>query len=130
MSMTPGTGEFLSRIKDPADLRKLDADALPALCEEIRQFIIEMLSAHPGHLGASLGAVEIAVAIHYIFDTPYDKVIWDVGHQAYAHKILTGRKDIFDRNRINACKKPSSTSNNIEGVLNVFVSTPGKHTPA
>jgi 1-deoxy-D-xylulose-5-phosphate synthase len=98
--MTPKTGDLLININDPSDLRKLSVEALPQLCEEIRNFIVDVLSANPGHLGASLGAVEIAVAIHYIFDTPYDKVIWDVGHQAYAHKILTGRREIFHTNRM------------------------------
>jgi 1-deoxy-D-xylulose-5-phosphate synthase len=98
--MTPRTGDLLPTINDPSDLRKLGVENLPALCEEIRYFIIDVLSANPGHLGASLGAVELAVAIHFIFDTPYDKVIWDVGHQAYAHKILTGRKEIFHTNRM------------------------------
>ena len=98
--MTPKIGNLLSTINDPSDLRQLRIEDLPELCEEIRNFIIDELCANPGHLGASLGAVEIAVAIHYIFDTPYDKVIWDVGHQAYAHKILTGRKEIFHTNRM------------------------------
>jgi 1-deoxy-D-xylulose-5-phosphate synthase len=98
--MTPKTDDRLGKINDPSDLRKLKAEELPGLCDDIRQFIIEVLSANPGHLGASLGAVELAVAIHYVFNTPYDKIIWDVGHQAYAHKILTGRKEIFHTNRM------------------------------
>ncbi|HPS62914.1 MAG TPA: 1-deoxy-D-xylulose-5-phosphate synthase [Bacteroidales bacterium] len=93
--MTPLSLPLLSRIDLPSDLRKLDPDELPALCEEIRQFIIEVMAVNPGHLGASLGAVELATALHYVYQTPYDKVIWDVGHQAYAHKILTGRKERF-----------------------------------
>lgn len=93
--MLPGIGALLQRINNPEDLRKLSVEELPLLCSEIRQFIIEVMSSNPGHLGASLGAVEIAVAIHYVFNTPYDKLIWDVGHQAYAHKIITGRKDQF-----------------------------------
>jgi len=72
---------------------------LPKLCKELRQFIIDVISENPGHLGASLGTVEMTVALHYIFKTPYDKLVWDVGHQAYAHKILTGRKDVFHTNR-------------------------------
>ncbi|MBU2650196.1 MAG: 1-deoxy-D-xylulose-5-phosphate synthase [Bacteroidetes bacterium] len=92
-------GKLLSRINDPSDLRKLKEEELPELCREIREFIIDEISHNPGHLGSSLGAVEQAVAIHYVFDTPYDKLIWDVGHQAYAHKILTGRKDVFHTNR-------------------------------
>jgi 1-deoxy-D-xylulose-5-phosphate synthase len=93
--MTPQPGPLLAGVNYPSDLRKLTLDQLPQLCEEVRYFIIDVLSQNPGHLGASLGAVELSVAIHYAFDTPYDKVIWDVGHQAYAHKILTGRKDLF-----------------------------------
>ena len=94
--MTPLTGPLLTNINLPSDLKKLKLDDLPALCEEIRQFIIEVMSVNPGHLGASLGAVELAVALHYVYDAPFDKIIWDVGHQAYAHKILTGRKDRFE----------------------------------
>ena len=97
--MSPGSETLLSKINSPADLKKLDEEQLPQVCDEIRNFIIEVISANPGHLAASLGAVELAVAIHYVFDTPKDKLVWDVGHQAYAHKILTGRKDIFDTNR-------------------------------
>jgi 1-deoxy-D-xylulose-5-phosphate synthase len=89
----------LSIINSPEDLKKLDEGELPQLCSELRKFIIDVVSHHPGHLGASLGAVELAVAIHYVFNTPYDKLIWDVGHQAYAHKILTGRRDAFPTNR-------------------------------
>ena len=92
-------GKILASINSPKDLRKLNEDDLFLLCDEIRQFIIDVVSHHPGHLGASLGAVELAVAIHYVFNTPYDKLIWDVGHQAYAHKIITGRRDIFHTNR-------------------------------
>ena len=94
--MTPHTGPLLTSINLPSDLKKLKLDELPKLCEEIRQFIIEVMSVNPGHLGASLGAIELAVALQYVYDTPFDKIIWDVGHQAYAHKILTGRKDRFE----------------------------------
>jgi 1-deoxy-D-xylulose-5-phosphate synthase len=90
---------LLSGIDSPNDLRKLHVYQLEQLAAEIREFIIDKCSANPGHFGASLGAVEIAVALHYVFNTPYDKLIWDVGHQAYAHKILTGRKNAFDSNR-------------------------------
>ncbi|MEI6886002.1 MAG: 1-deoxy-D-xylulose-5-phosphate synthase [Bacteroidota bacterium] len=93
--MTPAIGPLLAHINNPDDLRKLRIDQLPQLCAEIRQFIIDVISINPGHLGASLGAVELSVAVHYVFDTPNDKVIWDVGHQAYAHKILTGRRESF-----------------------------------
>ncbi|HOI87750.1 MAG TPA: 1-deoxy-D-xylulose-5-phosphate synthase [Lentimicrobium sp.] len=91
--------KLLNTIDAPADLRRLREEDLPLLCSEIRQFIIEVISSNPGHLGASLGAVELAVAIHYAFNTPVDKLIWDVGHQAYAHKIITGRRDQFHTNR-------------------------------
>ena len=97
--MSPTQGKLLQNIDSPDDLRKLDETELPELCTEIRQFIIDVISANPGHLGASLGAVELAVAIHYAFNTPDDKLIWDVGHQAYAHKIITGRRDRFHTNR-------------------------------
>jgi 1-deoxy-D-xylulose-5-phosphate synthase len=97
--MTPPQGTILSKINSPEDLRKLPIDELPTLCQEIRQFILEVISRNPGHLGASLGAVELTTAIHYAFNTPNDKLVWDVGHQAYAHKILTGRKDVFYTNR-------------------------------
>lgn len=90
---------LLDNIDSPADLKKLSIDKLPQLCTELRQFIIEQLSHNPGHFAASLGVVELTVAIHYVFDCPQDKLIWDVGHQAYGHKILTGRRKIFDTNR-------------------------------
>ena len=91
---------LLQNINSPADLRKLPLSDLPQLCHEIREFIIDHTSQNPGHVGASLGAVELAVAIHYVFNTPYDQLIWDVGHQAYAHKILTGRRELFHTNRM------------------------------
>jgi 1-deoxy-D-xylulose-5-phosphate synthase len=97
--MTPSQGTTLSKINTPEDLRKLPIEELPQVCKEIRQFILEVISKNPGHLGASLGVVELTAAIHYAFNTPDDKLIWDVGHQAYAHKILTGRKDVFYTNR-------------------------------
>lgn len=99
LSMTPAKGTLLSQINSPDDLRQLDVGQLPELCKDIRQFILEVISRNPGHLGASLGVVELTAAIHYAFNTPEDKLIWDVGHQAYAHKILTGRKDVFSTNR-------------------------------
>ncbi len=98
MPTTPGP--ILALINSPKDLKKLPEDKLAELCTEIRDFLIEETSQNPGHLGSSLGAVELAVALHYVFDTPYDKLIWDVGHQAYAHKILTGRRDRFHTNRM------------------------------
>ncbi|MBR6116246.1 MAG: 1-deoxy-D-xylulose-5-phosphate synthase [Paludibacteraceae bacterium] len=91
--------KYINRIDSPADLKKLRPEELPAVCAELRQFIIEALSKNPGHLASSLGAIELTVALHYVFDTPQDKLVWDVGHQAYAHKILTGRRDRFHTNR-------------------------------
>lgn len=90
---------FLNRINSPSDLKQLSIEELQVYCAELRQFIIDQVSMNPGHLGSSLGAVELAVAIHYVYDTPDDKLIWDVGHQAYAHKIITGRRDLFHTNR-------------------------------
>jgi 1-deoxy-D-xylulose-5-phosphate synthase len=90
---------LLDKISSPADLRKLAPDDLARVSMELRQFIIDVVCKNPGHLGASLGVVELTVALHYVFNTPYDKIIWDVGHQAYGHKILTGRKDKFYTNR-------------------------------
>ncbi len=91
--------KILNRINSPADLKPLGKEELHTLCAELREYIIECCSKNPGHLGASLGAVEIAVAVHKVFDTPADKVVWDVGHQAYAHKIITGRREAFLQNR-------------------------------
>ena len=91
--------QYINKIDSPADLKKLNVEELPAVCAELRQFIIEALSKNPGHLGSSLGTIELTVALHYVFDTPEDKLVWDVGHQAYAHKILTGRRDRFHTNR-------------------------------
>lgn len=90
---------LLSQINSPQDLKKFKVDDLVAISDELRQFIIDIVSSNPGHFGASLGVVELTVALHYIFDTPFDRLIWDVGHQAYGHKILTGRRDIFHTNR-------------------------------
>lgn len=91
--------QYINKIDSPADLKKLKVEELPAVCTELRDFIIETLSKNPGHLGSSLGTIELTVALHYVFDTPKDKLVWDVGHQAYAHKILTGRRDRFHTNR-------------------------------
>ncbi|MBG0858391.1 MAG: 1-deoxy-D-xylulose-5-phosphate synthase [Bacteroidales bacterium] len=94
------TGEsLLFKISTPEDLRKLDPSDLVRVSAELRQFIIDVVSTNPGHFGASLGVVELTVALHYVFNTPYDKIIWDVGHQAYGHKILTGRRENFHSNR-------------------------------
>ena len=93
-------GPLLSTIEIPDDLKKLKEDQLPILCDELRQFIIDIVSVKGGHFGASLGVVELTVALHYVFNTPYDQLVWDVGHQAYGHKILTGRKNVFHTNRV------------------------------
>lgn len=93
-------GKLLSRIESPEDLKKLDQVQLVKLCEELRQFIVDNVSVYGGHFGASLGVIELTVALHYVFNTPKDQLVWDVGHQAYGHKILTGRKDIFHTNRM------------------------------
>lgn len=91
--------KFLNEIDSPEDLRKLSVEDLPEVCRELREMIIDELSRNPGHFGSSLGVIELTVALHYTFSTPYDRIVWDVGHQAYAHKILTGRRDRFSTNR-------------------------------
>ena len=91
--------KYLTKIDYPVDLRKLKVEELPAVCDELRRDIIEELAMNPGHLASSLGVVELTVALHYVFNTPYDRIVWDVGHQAYGHKILTGRRDRFCTNR-------------------------------
>lgn len=94
--MADNMGEhLLNRIHFPADLHQLSEEQLPEVCAELRQYIIDVLSENPGHLGASLGTVELTVALHYVFNAPYDRIVWDVGHQAYGHKILTGRREAF-----------------------------------
>lgn len=90
---------ILNTIYSPSDLRKLSEEQLPQVCRELREFIIESLSHNPGHFASSLGSVELTVALHYVYDTPNDKLVWDVGHQAYGHKIITGRRDRFHTNR-------------------------------
>ncbi|MFA7473491.1 MAG: 1-deoxy-D-xylulose-5-phosphate synthase N-terminal domain-containing protein, partial [Spirosomataceae bacterium] len=92
-------GNLLSKINSPEDLRKLKPSELPQVCNELRQYIIDIVSVYGGHFGASLGVVELTVALHYVFNTPDDQLIWDVGHQAYGHKILTGRRERFHTNR-------------------------------
>lgn len=92
-------GPLLSKINTPDDLKQLSMDQLPRLCDELRQYIIDIVSVHGGHFGASLGVVELSAALHYVYNTPYDQLVWDVGHQAYGHKILTGRRDHFHTNR-------------------------------
>ncbi|MDZ4714931.1 MAG: 1-deoxy-D-xylulose-5-phosphate synthase [Cytophagales bacterium] len=98
MLITPGP--LLAEINSPADLKKLDQAQLVQLCQELRQFIIDNVSIYGGHFGASLGVAELTVALHYVFNAPYDQLVWDVGHQAYGHKILTGRRDSFYTNRV------------------------------
>ena len=97
MEITPGP--LLQNIDNPDDLKKLSRQQLHQVCDELRQFIIDVVSVHGGHFAASLGVVELSVALHYVYNTPYDQLVWDVGHQAYGHKILTGRRDIFSTNR-------------------------------
>lgn len=94
-----GRYPLLRQIDTPADLRRLSPADLPEVCSELRSFLIDTVSSHPGHFASSMGAVELTVALHYVFNTPYDRIVWDVGHQAYGHKILTGRRDRFDTNR-------------------------------
>lgn len=91
--------KYLKQIDSPVDLKAVPRDELTTVCDELRHFIIEEVSKNPGHLGSSLGVVELTVALHYVFNTPYDRIVWDVGHQAYGHKILTGRRDKFYTNR-------------------------------
>jgi 1-deoxy-D-xylulose-5-phosphate synthase len=97
MDITPGP--LLTTINSPADLKSLSREQLHQVCDELRQYIIDVVSVHGGHFAASLGVVELTVALHYIYNTPYDQLVWDVGHQAYGHKILTGRRDNFHTNR-------------------------------
>jgi 1-deoxy-D-xylulose-5-phosphate synthase len=97
MEIKPGA--LLQHIDCPADLKKLDKELMPQVANELRQYIIDVVSVYGGHFGASLGVVELSVALHYVFNTPYDQLVWDVGHQAYGHKILTGRRDNFPTNR-------------------------------
>src|SRR4029079_4536375 len=97
--MVISPGPLLSTIDSPADLKKLKRNQLHILCDELRQYIVDVVSVYGGHFGASLGVVELTVALHYVYNTPYDQLVWDVGHQAYGHKILTGRRDVFSTNR-------------------------------
>ncbi len=91
--------KYLDKVDTPVDVKKLSKNELAFLCNDIRSFLIETLAQNPGHFGASLGVIELTVALHYVYNTPYDKIVWDVGHQAYGHKIITGRKDEFHTNR-------------------------------
>ena len=111
--------KYLHTIQYPSDLKALPRQVLPDVCEELRAFIVEELSHNPGHLGSSLGTVELTVALHYVFDTPHDQLVWDVGHQAYAHKILTGRRERFHTNR--QFKGLSPFTNPAESEYDAFV---------
>lgn len=132
--------DLLKRIDSPGDLRELPVNLLPEVCSELRDMIIDELSRNPGHLGSNLGSIELTVAVHYVFNTPYDRIVWDVGHQAYSHKILTGRRDRFCTNRkLNGlCPFPSPAeseydtftcghaSNSISAALGMAVAAAGK----
>lgn len=111
--MTEKSYKYLYNIDSPVDLKAVPKNELPNVCDELRQFIIEEVSKNPGHLGSNLGTVELTVALHYVFKAPYDRIVWDVGHQAYGHKILTGRRDLFHTNRqlngISGFPKPSES---------------------
>lgn len=132
---------LLNAIDSPADLRKLPVEALPCVCSDIRAFLIDALSRNPGHFASSLGAVELTVAMHYVFNTPYDRIVWDVGHQAYGHKLLTGRRDRFETNRkfggLSGFPNPAESeydtftaghaSNSISAALGMAVATEMNH---
>jgi 1-deoxy-D-xylulose-5-phosphate synthase len=111
-------GKLLSNINNPADLKKLSKEQMHQVCNELRQYIIDIVSVHGGHFAASLGVVELSVALHYVYNTPYDQLVWDVGHQAYGHKILTGRRDNFVTNR--KYKGISGFPNRSESVYDTF----------
>ena len=141
--METNSFDILNTIDSPNDLRQLKAEALPKLCDELRQFIIQELSVNPGHLASSLGVVELTVALHYVFNTPDDRIVWDVGHQAYGHKILTGRRDSFSTNRklggIRPFPSPMESeydsficghaSNSISAALGMAVANTIEHSP-
>ena len=116
--LTDGKYPILDKVEYPSDLKKLSPDELIILCEELRNFIIDVVSSNPGHFASSLGVIELTVAMHYVFNAPHDKIVWDVGHQAYGHKILTGRRKVFHTNRkykgISGFPKPS------ESIFDVF----------
>lgn len=139
--MEPDNIKLLKQINFPADLRKLPVEKLPEVCAEIRRFLIGSLAHNPGHFGSSMGAVELTVALHYVFDSPYDRIVWDVGHQAYGHKILTGRRDRFDTcrklNGLSGFPNPAESeydafiaghaSNSISAALGMAIATRLKH---
>lgn len=118
--MTTGKYPILEKVEFPSDLKKLGSEEILQLSQELRQFIIDIVSSNPGHFGASLGVVELTIALHYVFDTPNDRIIWDVGHQAYGHKILTGRRKVFHTNRkyggISGFPRPGESSYDAFGV--------------
>ena len=120
MSENEGTYKLLETIGSPDDMKSLTPEQLRQLSSELRQYIIEVVSSNPGHFGASLGVVELTVALHHVFNAPYDQIIWDVGHQAYGHKILTGRREVFHTNRkyggISGFPKPSESEYDAFGV--------------
>ncbi len=116
---------MLEKIQKPNDIKKIPADQLPALAEEIREFIIESLSKTGGHLASNLGVVELTIAMHRVFDLPKDKLIWDVGHQSYTHKILTGRKDGFETLR----RKAASADSRSGARVTAMYSTPATARP-
>src|ERR1700741_273182 len=122
-------GELLATINSPADMKKLTEDQLEQLSKELRQYIVDLVSVKGGHFGASLGVVELTVALHHVFNTPYDQLVWDVGHQAYGHKILTGRRDNFHTNRkykgISGFPKRSESEYNTFGVRHSSTSISG-----
>lgn len=117
--MVVKAGTYLSRIEGPEDLKKFTPQELKILAEELRDFLIKNMARHPGHLGANLGVVELTIALHYIFDSPKDRIIWDVGHQSYIHKILTGRRDVFhtirQKDGLSGFPKPSESEHDIFG---------------
>lgn len=143
MSTAPtfACGPLLAGIDSPADLRRLAPEQLPQLCAELRDFLIHSLSQNPGHFASSMGAVELTVALHYVFNTPYDRLVWDVGHQAYGHKLLTGRRDTFATNRkfggLSGFPNPAESeydtfsaghaSNSISAALGMAVASQLKH---
>jgi 1-deoxy-D-xylulose-5-phosphate synthase len=118
--LTTGKYPILEKVEFPSDLKKLGSEEILQLSQELRQFIIDIVSSNPGHFGASLGVVELTIALHYVFDTPNDRIIWDVGHQAYGHKILTGRRKVFHTNRkyggISGFPRPGESSYDAFGV--------------
>lgn len=114
--MTLDEYKLLRKINSPRDLKQLSAEELRTYCDELRSYIIDECSVNPGHLASSLGCVELAAALHYVFDTPADKIVWDVGHQTYAHKIITGRREAFKTKRLlggisgfRACRRAPTT---------------------